>query len=99
MGVAGSGSTWTITLASGGLINNDRVTLQIGGSTIATYTRRLDVLPGDVNDDAIVTSLDQLLTQQAISAGYNIFRDVDGSGAITSTDINLIKARLGRRLP
>ncbi len=32
----------------------DRVTITIGNGEIITYTRRLDVLPGDVNDDGAV---------------------------------------------
>ena len=58
--ISGSGTTYTITLAKA--INvADRVTVTIANAEIATYTRRLDVLPGDANDDGYVNSTDAVL--------------------------------------
>ena len=54
------GRTYVITLAQP-ITTADRLTFTIASSTIATYTRRLDVLPGDVNDDGVVNTTDGLL--------------------------------------
>jgi hypothetical protein len=96
--VSGSGTAWTITLSGDGLVNADRVTVNIGGGSIVTYSRRLDVLPGDVNDDGNVTSLDQLTVSRQIALAYNSLYDIDGSGSVSSTDVSLVKSRLGRKL-
>ena len=55
--VSGSGTSYTITLARP-ISSADRVTITIGGTGIVAYTRRLDVLPGDFNDDGTVNSKD-----------------------------------------
>ena len=55
--VSGSGTSYTITLAQP-IDKADRVTITIGSASIATFTRRLDVLPGDFNDDGVVNSQD-----------------------------------------
>ena len=55
--ISGSGTSYTITLAQP-ITKADRVTITIGNATIATFTRRLDVLPGDFNDDGVVNSQD-----------------------------------------
>lgn len=97
--VSGSGTTWTVTLAGSGLSNADRVIVTIGRSGVATYTRRLDVLPGDANDDGQVTVLDRLLVQAQIALAYQAIYDIDGNGTVTSTDRNLVSARLNSKLP
>ncbi len=57
--VSGSGTSYTITLAQP--INQaDRVIITIGNDLIANFTRRLDVLPGDVNDDGVVNVQDMV---------------------------------------
>ncbi len=97
--VTGSGTTWTINLAGSGLANPDKVTVTVGSSSVASYSKRLDVLPGDVNDDGLVSSVDQLLVSRQLTVGYIAFYDVDGTGTLTSADVNLIKTRIGNRLP
>lgn len=99
--VSGSGTTWTVTLGSGGLTQADRVTVTVGGSNVATYTRRLDVLPGDVNDDGVVTSADRMLLQQQITLAlvYQAIYDIDGNGVINLNDRTLVNSRLNSKLP
>ena len=97
--VTGSGTTWTINLAGTGLANADKVTVTVGNSNLASYSKRLDVLPGDVNDDGLVSSVDQLLVSRGLTGQYIVFYDVDGSGTLTSADVNTIKTRIGNRLP
>ena len=97
--VTGSGTTWTINLGGSGLVNPDKVTVTISSSTVASFSKRLDVLPGDVNDDGLVSSLDQMLVSRQLTGAYIAFYDVDGTGTLTSNDVNLIKTRIGNKLP
>ena len=93
--ISGSGTTYTITLAQA--INlADRVTITIGNAGIATYTRRLDVLPGDFNDDGAVNAVDVLDVNKLIGTVGNIFADIDGSGTITITDVQDVRDGLVR---
>jgi hypothetical protein len=89
-----SGSTYTITLAQP--INAvDRVTLTIGNASIATFTRRLDVLPGDVNDDGVVDIQDATLERNMVIGLIPVtaFGDINGDGAVDTTDYNLVRQR------
>jgi len=96
--ISGSGMSYSITLAQP--INSaDRVTVTIGNANIATYTRRLDVLPGDVNDDGVVNSSDMVLIKNAMSQPYNILDDINGDGVIDLTDYTLVRQLLGKVLP
>jgi hypothetical protein len=79
------------------------VTVTLGNAGITTYTRRLDVLPGDVNDDGVVNSTDSVITRNA-SLGQTVtvpltFLDIDGDGIIDTNDFNLVRARSGKHLP
>ena len=96
--ISGSGTNYTITLAQA-ITVADRVTLTIGNAGIATYTRRLDVLPGDFNDDGVVSSADMTLINNATAAPYNVFADIDGDGAVTISDVQLARKRIGTALP
>ena len=71
--ISGSGTNYTITLAKP--INvADRVTITIGNANIATYTRRLNVLPGDFNDDGIVTLQDAVMIRNEYLAIAGVSR-------------------------
>ena len=59
--ISGSGTTSIVITLAKPISNPDRVTLTISNSAIVTYTRRLDVLPGDVNDDGAVNTTDGVL--------------------------------------
>ena len=97
--ISGSGTSWTINLANGGIVNPDKLTVTVANSSLATFSKRLDVLPGDVNDDGLVSSLDQLLVSRQLTGAYIAFYDVDGSGSLSADDVNKIKTRIGNRLP
>ncbi len=83
----------------------DRVTLTISSPGITTFTRRLDVLPGDVNDDGVVNALDVIVVRNAINPALGavgvlpIFIDIDGDGSINSNDLNIVRQRNGKHLP
>ncbi len=100
--ISGSGTTFIITLAQP--INTaDRVTITIGNAIIARFTRRLDVLPGDVNDDGVVNAQDAVLIRNQI-IGYlgavpTIFGDINGDGVVDLSDFGLVRKWLGKRLP
>jgi hypothetical protein len=100
--VSGSGTSYTITLSQP--INlADRVTITIGNATIVTFTRRLDVLPGDFNDDGVVNSQDMVGVRNEIlgfaGAVPTIFGDINGDGKVDINDYNAVRARIGTTLP
>jgi hypothetical protein len=99
--VAGSGANYVITLAAP-ISAADRVTVTIANATIATYTRRLDILPGDVNDDGTVNVSDVVLVRNMLP-GFGgtptTFGDINGSGAVDMSDYNAVRARVGTTLP
>jgi hypothetical protein len=100
--ISGSGTSYTITFAQP--INAaDRVTVTIGNASIATFTRRLDVLPGDFNDDGTVTQQDAILIRNEYlavgGASPTIFGDINGDGVVDVNDYNAVRQRIGTHLP
>jgi hypothetical protein len=102
--ITGSGATYTIRLAEP--INAaDRVTLTINAPNIATYTRRLDILPGDVDDLGVVNAQDvaierdQYLNLPIPNLPLYVFGDVLGLGTVYVDDYNAVRARVGTKLP
>ncbi len=99
--ISGSGTNYTITFAQA-ITTADRVTVTIGNAGIATYTRRLDVLPGDVNDDGVVNVQDVVGVRNdfaILGATYNIFDDINGDGIVDITDSNLVIRFVNKKLP
>ena len=79
------------------------MTITIGSATIATFTRRLDVLPGDINDDGVVNAQDLALVRNQW-LGINgtkptIFGDINGDGVVNIKDYNAVRAAIGTSLP
>ncbi len=100
--VSGSGTNYTITLAQP-IDKANLVTLTIATTTIATFTRRLDVLPGDFNDDGVVNGSD-LVGVHNEWLGINgavptIFGDLNGDGVVNVTDYNDVREQIGAVLP
>jgi hypothetical protein len=101
--VSGGGTSYTITLAAP--INDaDRVTVSIGNGSIATFTRRLDVLPGDVTDDGSVNFWDIFFVQYLAQGNTSqwiplIFADFNGDGVVDMADFNIVVGRNGSHLP
>jgi hypothetical protein len=95
--ISGSGTVYTITLARP--INAaDRVTVTVANAGVTSYTRRLDVLPGDVNDDGYVTSADVVAANAYLSTEY-LFADITGGGTITIDTLKAIRKLNGTFLP
>ena len=59
--ILGSGTASIVIMLAKPIATADDVTLTIGNSQVVTYIRRLDVLPGDVNDDGAVNTTDGVL--------------------------------------
>ena len=100
--VTGSGTSYTITLAQP--INAaDRVTITIGNDLIAPFTRRLDVLPGDVNDDGVVNVQDLVAIRNQmlglVGAVPTIFGDINGDGKVDINDYTAVRELIGTTLP
>jgi hypothetical protein len=100
--VSGSGTSYTITLAQP--INAaDRVTITIGNDLIAPFTRRLDVLPGDVNDDGVVNVQDLVAIRNQmlglLGAVPTIFGDINGDGKVDILDYTAVRMCIGTTLP
>jgi hypothetical protein len=102
--INGSGSTYTITLAEP-IDAADRVTVTISNASIATYTRRLDVLPGDVGDLGVVNAQDVVLDRDLYldlpipGLPSPIFGDILGDGSDDINDYNEVRAKIGTMLP
>jgi hypothetical protein len=101
--ITGSGESYSITLAQP--INAaDRITLTINNPLLGSFTRELDVLPGDVNDDGVVNAQDLALERDAylgqpVSYIPLIFEDILGDGSVDLADYNAVRARSGTKLP
>ncbi len=92
---------YTITLAQP-IDSADRVTLTIVNPGVSLFNRRIDVLPGDVNDDGVVDSRDVAdFRKQWIGPDrkYSIFDDIIGDGQLNLEDYELIREAVGTKLP
>ncbi len=101
--VSGSGTSFTITFAAP-IAKADRVTVTIGNATIATFTRRLDILPGDFKDQGYVDIADVVAILIASrNATYDPFADINGDGKVDSSgpnsDVALARLLIGTKLP
>jgi len=99
--VSGSDTSYTITLAQP--INAaDRVTITIGNELIASFTRRLDVLPGDVNDDGVVNVQDLVAIRNQmlglLGAVPTLCGDINGDGKVDINDYIAVRKLIGTTL-
>src|SRR5262249_38162828 len=67
--ITGSGMNYVIPLAQS-IPKPDRVSIFISSPAIAAVRRRIDVLPGDVNDDGLVNTTDGLLILHNETPGH-----------------------------
>jgi hypothetical protein len=100
--VSGSGTSYAITLARP-IDSADRVTITVVNPGVSMFNRRLDALPGDVNDDGIVNAQDMVLIRNAIQQPGDPlmigWADVDGDGSVVLADYLAARKKLGSRLP
>jgi hypothetical protein len=79
--VSGSGtSNLNITFAKP-VSGPDRVTLTIANAQIVPFTGRLDILPGDVNDDGVVNTTDGVLILNNTTPAHAYQVDYDWAAA------------------
>lgn len=100
--VSGSGTSYTITLAQP--INVvDRVTITIVNPGVSIFNHRLDILPGDVNDDGVVNAQDLVLVRNQMlgfmGATPTIFGDINGDGKVDINDYIAVRKAIGTQLP
>ena len=70
-----------------------------GGNPITTFSQNFKVLLGDFNDDGIVNSPDMVSVNNARSAAYNIFADMNGNGVVDITDVQIVRTNVGNTQP
>jgi hypothetical protein len=79
------------------------VTITVANGLIAGLTRRLDVLPGDFNDDGVVGVQDAFAVRNEWlrfnGAVPTIFGDINGDGVVDGQDYNAVRAAIGTSLP
>ena len=99
--VSGLGTASLLITLSNAINTADRVTITIGNAQVITYTRRMDVLPGDVNDDGVVNTTDGVLILNTTtpSHAYQVFDDLDGNGSVNTADFTLDRPKIGTQLP
>ncbi len=101
--ISGSGANYVITLADP-IDAADRITFTIRSPTVASFTRQLDVLPGDVNDDGIVTLQDALAVRNDYLGFAPVtipvaFLELNGDGVVDVNDYNVVRRFIGAQLP
>ena len=100
--VTGSGTTYTITFARP-IAKADRVTISVAAPGITAFTRRLDVLPGDFDDNGVVNKKDvKGVHAEATGAGGaqpTIFGDIIGKGDVDKSDVNAVRRGSARGCP
>ncbi len=96
--VSGSGISYMITLAQP-MNAADQVTITIVNPGVSIFNRRLDVLPGDVNDDGVVNVQDMVLIRNQmlgfLGAVPTIFGDINGDGKVDINDYTAVRMRIG----
>ncbi len=99
--ISGSGTVSILLTLAKPIAVADRVTLMIGSDEIITYTRRLDVLPGDANDDGAVNTTDGvlILRNSTPAHDYQVSYDMNGDAAANTADFVLYRPRIGTQLP
>ena len=99
-------AVWTLTAPVGA----DKVRLELNPSKFGTgAAARLNVLPGDVDQDGAVVAEDASAVKRSFfrtvqkpgsgADAYSAVRDVNGSGSILADDFAGVKARFFSRLP
>ena len=101
--VSGSGTSYAISFARP-VDRADRVTVTIAGTGIATYTRRLDILPGDLFDTGVVTGKDITAIHNESTGKHGdkptIFGEITGGdGTVNASDFKAARRFQGARLP
>lgn len=100
--LSGAGAAYVISLARP--VNSaDRLTITISNPFIATFTREIDVLPGDTNDDGQVNFADFVVLSgnfgKSVSPGTAAPGDFNGDGIVNFADFVALSQDFGNSLP
>jgi autotransporter-associated beta strand protein len=102
---------WQLSTALGGVPGIDKLAMSLASTGVhgkrngkllaSNYGVNFNVLVGDVNGDGVVDLNDQLAVVRNLTTKYSgiNFADIDGDGAVTMFDYNIVFARRGKRLP
>jgi len=100
--ITGSGNSFVLTLARP-VASADRLTLTIGNAGIASFTREIDVLPGDANDDGVVNFADFVALSnhfgKAVGPAAWAQGDLNGDGVVNFADFVSLSNNFGKKLP
>jgi Dockerin type I domain len=100
--ITGMGTSYTVMFAQP-IDKADRVTLSISIPQTDTFTGRLNVLPGDVNDYGVVNSKDITTIRDEWKGTHGaqptIFGDILGNGTVNAADYDAARKFEGIRLP
>ena len=77
------------------LSDSDGNTLNRGSG----FIQLLKILPGDFNDDGVVSASDLVDVNNSTMAPYNIFADLNGDGVVNISDVQIVRASVGTSLP
>ena len=114
-GAAGVGPArvaWTVAGTAGGFLALDRYTVAVSGGVTdmagnalaGAWETELALLPGDVNGDGEVGSLDRQAVRNGYgwelgASGYSMLPDVNGDAIIGSLDRQIVRNTYGQSLP
>lgn len=100
--ITGSGNTYTLTLAHP-VTTAERLLLTIGNAQIAEFTREIDILPGDVNDNGQVDFADFVSLSSHFGYGrvprLPVTGDLNADGIINFADFVILSEDFGKSLP
>jgi hypothetical protein len=108
-GLSGLGTT-TLTWTFAGVTNGNlptalattgphAITSAGGTLTGANTSFALKILQGDMSDDGNVNASDLVLVNNARSAAYNIFADINGDGVVNTADVLAVQQKIGQHNP
>jgi hypothetical protein len=102
VGISSNGTSYALFL-SRAINAADRITLTITATDLTTFSGQLNVLPGDFNDNGVVNRQDYYDVRAEKlglgSASLMTFADINGDGVVNTKDLNLVRQRIGTRLP
>jgi hypothetical protein len=70
-----------------------------GTPMASSFTKSIDILPGDFNGDGVVSAADMTAVNNATVQPYNFLADLNGDGKVDINDVKIARAAIGTKLP